>query len=109
MKIKLKYSLDSAHDPSFTDVIYSFGIANPLCKEAVDPGPRPNPIIIAEKKFKHPCPRREKTKSALRAPVMGPCQPWQSSWGGGLNEVSECKMRTVVNNVLWWMLGRTPP
>jgi hypothetical protein len=74
--------------------------------------PSHNPIIVSknqsapEKKTKNP---RKQQRHRSTAPGY-PYQPWGSSWEEGL------KTRLVIEdgkevrgNVLWWMLGRTPP
>jgi len=58
------------------DVMYSPNSANPCAIKAVNPGPRPNPIIIAKRHRKPPHQKEDRTLIVLG---WDPYHPWQSS------------------------------
>jgi hypothetical protein len=86
------------------DVMYSSGIGTPRAVQAVNPEPRPNPIIIAvERKEQTPRTAAPRRGNRLIGPEKHPFRACQSSWEEGLKRVSKPKQtkgyrrRTLVN------------
>jgi len=74
------------------DVMYSSGIGNPGAVKAVNPVPRPNPIIIAVGKNRTPKTAAPRKENRLIGPEKRPCLACRSSWGAGL-EMSQSLKR----------------